>query len=171
MDHKTLTGRSSAPKHLTTLPIFYCIGRISLLDMQLIVYWRKTLLFQFEMAFNAIWIFLTLKGETSVFVENQILLCLLVVLHDFCCLLVFFKVYVLKIHFRKTFRLFNNPDMCLQKRYQQKILADLDCMHTWWSTQSRLATLLSSLIARRWVGLLFSLYDGSDLKTYLLMIW
>ena len=25
--------------------------------------------------------------------------------------------------------------------------------HAWWSTQSRLATLLSSLIARRWVGL------------------
>ena len=26
-------------------------------------------------------------------------------------------------------------------------------LHTWWSTQSRLATLLSSLIARPWVGL------------------
>ena len=26
-------------------------------------------------------------------------------------------------------------------------------LHTWWSTQSRLATLLSSLIARRWIGL------------------
>ena len=26
-------------------------------------------------------------------------------------------------------------------------------LHAWWSTQSRLATLLSSLIARRWVGL------------------
>ena len=25
-------------------------------------------------------------------------------------------------------------------------------MHAWWSTQSRLATLLSSLIARRWIG-------------------
>ena len=25
--------------------------------------------------------------------------------------------------------------------------------HAWWSTQSRLATLLSSLIARQWVGL------------------
>ena len=36
-------------------------------------------------------------------------------------------------------------------------------LHAWWSTQSRLATLLSSLIARRWVGL--KLYDGSALKT------
>ena len=26
-------------------------------------------------------------------------------------------------------------------------------LHAWWSTQSRLATLLSSLIVRRWVGL------------------
>ena len=26
-------------------------------------------------------------------------------------------------------------------------------LHAWWSTQTRLATLLSSLIARRWVGL------------------
>ena len=26
-------------------------------------------------------------------------------------------------------------------------------LHAWWSTQSRLATLFSSLIARRWVGL------------------
>ena len=26
-------------------------------------------------------------------------------------------------------------------------------LHAWWSTRSRLATLLSSLIARRWVGL------------------
>ena len=26
-------------------------------------------------------------------------------------------------------------------------------LHAWWSTQSRLATLLSSLFARRWVGL------------------
>ena len=26
-------------------------------------------------------------------------------------------------------------------------------LHAWWSTKSRLATLLSSLIARRWVGL------------------
>ena len=25
-------------------------------------------------------------------------------------------------------------------------------LHAWWSTQSRLATLLSSLIARQWVG-------------------
>ena len=41
-------------------------------------------------------------------------------------------------------------------------------LHAWWSTQSPSATLLSSLIARRWVGLH---YDGSDLKTYLLMRW
>ena len=32
-------------------------------------------------------------------------------------------------------------------------------LHAWWSTQSQLATLLSSL------------FDGSDLKTYLLMRW
>ena len=43
-------------------------------------------------------------------------------------------------------------------------------LHAWWSTQSRLATLLSSLIARCWVGN-FRLYDCSDLKTYLLMRW
>ena len=36
-------------------------------------------------------------------------------------------------------------------------------LHAWWSTQSRLATLLNS-------GLDFRLYDGSDLKTYLLMM-
>ena len=35
-------------------------------------------------------------------------------------------------------------------------------LHAWWSTQSRLATLLSSLIARRWVGL--QTLDGSDLS-------
>ena len=35
--------------------------------------------------------------------------------------------------------------------------------------KSRLATLLSSSIARRGVGL--RLYDGYDLKTYLLMRW
>ena len=35
-----------------------------------------------------------------------------------------------------------------------KILANvLQRVHAWWSTQSWLATLLSSLIARRWVGL------------------
>ena len=33
------------------------------------------------------------------------------------------------------------------------ILMYCNRLHTWWSTQSRLATLLSSLIARRWVGL------------------
>ena len=41
-------------------------------------------------------------------------------------------------------------------------------LHAWWSTQLRLATLLSSLIAGRWVGL--QTLDGSDLKTYLLML-
>ena len=41
-------------------------------------------------------------------------------------------------------------------------------LHAWWSTQSRLATLLSSLIAG---GSDFRLYDGSGLKTYLLMRW
>ena len=35
--------------------------------------------------------------------------------------------------------------------------------------KSRLSTLLSSSIARSWVGL--RLYDGFDLKTYLLMRW
>ena len=40
-------------------------------------------------------------------------------------------------------------------------------LHAWWSTQSRLATLLSSLIACWLVGL----YDGSHLKTNLLMRW
>ena len=42
-------------------------------------------------------------------------------------------------------------------------------LHAWWSTQSRLATLLSSLIARRWSD--FRLYDGSNFKTYPLMRW
>ena len=42
-------------------------------------------------------------------------------------------------------------------------------LHAWWSTESRLATLLSSLIACR--GSDFRLHDGSDLKTYLLMRW
>ena len=36
-------------------------------------------------------------------------------------------------------------------------------LHTWWSTQSRLATLLSSSIVAG--GSDFRLYDGSDLKT------
>ena len=40
-------------------------------------------------------------------------------------------------------------------------------LYAWWSIQSRLATLLSSLIAHRASD--FRLYDGSDLKTYLLM--
>ena len=38
-------------------------------------------------------------------------------------------------------------------------------LHAWWSTQSRLAALLSSLIARRPVDL--RLHDGSALKIYL----
>ena len=35
-------------------------------------------------------------------------------------------------------------------------------LHAWWSTQSRFATLFSSLIACRWVD--FRLYYGSDFK-------
>ena len=42
-------------------------------------------------------------------------------------------------------------------------------MHGWWSTQSRSAALLSSLIAAGESD--FRLYDGSDLKTHLLMRW
>ena len=42
-------------------------------------------------------------------------------------------------------------------------------LHAWWSTQLRLATLLSSLIAAG--GSDFRLYYGSDIKTYLLMRW
>ena len=42
-------------------------------------------------------------------------------------------------------------------------------LHAWWSTQSVLATLLTSLIFTD--GSVFRLYDGSDLKTYLLMRW
>ena len=41
-------------------------------------------------------------------------------------------------------------------------------LHAWWSTQSRLATLLSFLHAG---GSDFRLYDGYNLKTYLLMSW
>ena len=48
------------------------------------------------------------------------------------------------------------------------ILMYCNRLHAWWPIQSRLAALLSSLVARRWVGLQ-TLYDGSDLKTYLLM--
>ena len=44
-----------------------------------------------------------------------------------------------------------------------------DRLHAWWSTQSRLATLLSSLIARRCAGL--QTLTGSDLETCLLMGW
>ena len=35
------------------------------------------------------------------------------------------------------------------------VITNMYCnrLHAWWSTQSRLATLLSSLITRRWVGL------------------
>ena len=42
-------------------------------------------------------------------------------------------------------------------------------LHAWWSTQSRLPTLLSSLIARRWIRL--QTLCRFDLKTYLLMRW
>ena len=41
-------------------------------------------------------------------------------------------------------------------------------MHAWWSTQSRLVSLFSSLHAS---GSDFRLYDGSNLKNYLLMRW
>ena len=71
-------------------------------------------------------------------------------------------------------------------------------LYAWWSTQSRLASLLSSFTAYRWAGLQilwqfqikdlfidemvgtwcfdaggsdFRLYDGSSLKAYLLMRW
>ena len=40
-------------------------------------------------------------------------------------------------------------------------------LHAWWSTESRLATMLSSLIARGGLGCRYC--DGSDLQTYLLM--
>ena len=42
-------------------------------------------------------------------------------------------------------------------------------LNAWWSTQSRLATLHSSLIARH--GSDFRLYDGSNLNTCLLIRW
>ena len=49
-------------------------------------------------------------------------------------------------------------------------------LHAWLSTQSRLATLLSSLIARQWVGLqtllIFRLKDLSiDEMVWDLMLW
>ena len=44
-----------------------------------------------------------------------------------------------------------------------------DRLLAWWSTQSWLAILLSSLLHAG--GSNFRLYDGSDLKTYLLMRW
>ena len=37
--------------------------------------------------------------------------------------------------------------------YNINVLLYCNRLHAWWSTQSRLATLLSSLIARRWVRL------------------
>ena len=37
--------------------------------------------------------------------------------------------------------------------YKSITLMYYNRLHAWWSTQSRLATLLSSFIARRWVGL------------------
>ena len=42
--------------------IVYCIDRISLLDIKLIVCWKKSTSFQYEIALNGIWIFLTPKG-------------------------------------------------------------------------------------------------------------
>ena len=41
--------------------IVYCIGRIFLLDMKCLLA-KKSQLFQFEIAFSDIWIFLTPKG-------------------------------------------------------------------------------------------------------------
>ena len=38
-------------------------------------------------------------------------------------------------------------------QYTIKTYQTFACMHAWWSTLSWLATLLSSFIARRWVGL------------------
>ena len=37
--------------------------------------------------------------------------------------------------------------------FNLSLIVVCNIQHAWWSTQSRLATLLSSLIARRWVGL------------------
>ena len=49
--------------------------------------------------------------------------------------------------------------------HYKKISYNSNRLHAWWSTQSRLATLLSSIIAHRWVGLQtllrFRLYDLS----------
>ena len=39
-----------------------------------------------------------------------------------------------------------------------------DRLHAWGSIQSQFTSLLSSLIARRWVGI--SDYESSDLKTF-----
>ena len=50
--------------------IVYCIGRISLLDMKLLFAEKKSALFQFEIAFNDIWIFLTSKeGDITFFIQ------------------------------------------------------------------------------------------------------
>ena len=43
--------------------------------------------------------------------------------------------------------------MRIEETTLQGLWTNCNRLHSWWSTQSRLATLLSSLIARRWVGL------------------
>ena len=55
--------------------------------------------------------------------------------------------------------------------FHDKRLAIMYCnkLHAWWSTKSQLVTLLSSLLHAG--GTDFRLYDGSDLKMYLLMRW
>ena len=55
--------------------------------------------------------------------------------------------------------------------YKKIAIALMHCnrLHDWWSTQSQFANLVSSLIIAG--GSDFRLYDGSNLKTYLLMRW
>ena len=62
-------------------------------------------------------------------------------------------------------------DVARRKAYLTITLMYCKILHAWWSTQSRLATLLSSLIPRRWVGLQTQTYDRSDFNTYLLIRW
>ena len=56
-----------SPKWWIGLAIVYCISLISLLDMILIIYQRKSPLFQFVIAFSDIWIFPTPKGVGDIF--------------------------------------------------------------------------------------------------------
>ena len=72
---------------------------------------------------------------------------------------------------RKTFSKFYRRYYDLISKFQVGLKSLLrqglsgNRLHACWSTQSRLATLLFSLIARRWD------YEGYDFKTYLLMRW